>query len=92
VQAIDHSIFISCEPDNEIGHLQIINPESKDFRRKFAVETKAQEFADFWRKRLWEEHFEHPDPVHNAPGADELACVFESSWEETVDPNSGSVV
>ena len=57
---------------HEIGHLQIINPESKDFRRKFAVETKAQEFADFWRKKLWKEHFDHPDPVHNRPTADEL--------------------
>jgi hypothetical protein len=58
---------------HEIGHLQIINPESSDFRRKFADETKAQKFADFWRKKLWKEYFEHPDPVHNAPAADELA-------------------
>ena len=57
---------------HEIGHLQIINPESKTFRRRFADETKAQEFADAWRKKLWKEYFEHPDPVHNAPIADEL--------------------
>ena len=57
---------------HEIGHLQIINPESKVFRRKFAHETKAQEFANSWRKKLWKEYFEHPDPVHNAPTADEL--------------------
>ena len=57
---------------HEIGHLQIINPESRDPRRKFADETKAQEFADSWRKKLWKEYFEHPDPVHNAPTADEL--------------------
>ncbi len=52
---------------HEIGHLQIINPQSKDFRRKFADERKAQEFADRWRKELWKEHFDHPDPVHNPP-------------------------
>lgn len=57
---------------HEIGHLQIINPESRDFRRKFAVETKAQQFADSWRKKLWKEYFEHPDPVHNPPTAGEL--------------------
>lgn len=52
---------------HEIGHLQIIDPESKDVRRKFAGETRAQEFADRWRKELWKEHFDHPDPVHNPP-------------------------
>ena len=57
---------------HEIGHLQIIDAESRDFRRKFAHETKAQEFADSWRKKLWKEYFVHPDPVHNAPTADEL--------------------
>lgn len=57
---------------HEIGQLQIINPDSKDLRRKFAVNTKAQEFADFWRKKLWKEHFDHPDPVHNRPTPDEL--------------------
>ena len=60
---------------HEIGHLQIINPDSKDFRRKFAVETKAQEFADLWRKKLWKEYFEHPDAVHNPPAADELTSA-----------------
>jgi hypothetical protein len=57
---------------HEIGHLQIINPESRNVERKFASETKAQEFADFWRKKLWKEYFDHSDPVHNAPTADEL--------------------
>jgi hypothetical protein len=57
---------------HEIGHLQIINPESNNFRRKYAHETKTQQFADSWRKKLWNQYFEHPDPVHNAPTADEL--------------------
>ena len=57
---------------HEIGHLQIINPESRNVRRKFADETKAQQFADSWRKKLWKEYFEHADPVHNAPTEDEL--------------------
>ena len=58
---------------HEIGHLQIINAESSDFRRKFADETRAQEFADAWRKKLWKEYFEHPDLVHNCPTAVELS-------------------
>ncbi len=57
---------------HEIGHLQVIKPQSNDFRQKFAGETKAQEFADFWRKELWKEHFVHSDLVHNAPTKDEL--------------------
>lgn len=57
---------------HEIGHLQIINPESSDFRRKFADETKAREFANSWRKKLWKQYFEHPDPVHNPPTENEL--------------------
>ncbi|MEP6902781.1 MAG: hypothetical protein ABJA66_13600 [Actinomycetota bacterium] len=57
---------------HEIGHLQIIKPSNSSFRLKFAGETKAQEFADFWRKQLWKERFEHKDLVHNAPTVEEL--------------------
>jgi hypothetical protein len=57
---------------HELGHLQIVNPNSTNCRRKFASEKKAQEFADFWRKQLWAEYFEHEDPVQNAPKAEEL--------------------
>jgi hypothetical protein len=35
------------------------------------METLAQEFADGWRRTLWAERFEHPDPVHNPPGGDD---------------------
>lgn len=52
---------------HELGHLQIINERSKSERRKFAHETRAEEFADYWRRRLWLEPFDHPDSVHNAP-------------------------
>ena len=57
---------------HELGHLQIVNPEAKSENRKFASQTKAQEFADTWRKRLWSEDFDHPDPVHNRPAPDEF--------------------
>ena len=60
---------------HELGHLQIIHERSKDERRKFAVETKAQEFADFWRKKLWSVNFDHPDPVHNPPTEEELKKI-----------------
>jgi hypothetical protein len=60
---------------HELGHLQIIDPAATRLRRKFASETKAQEFADFWRDRLWATHFDHPNPVHNPPTNEELEEV-----------------
>jgi hypothetical protein len=52
---------------HELGHLQVVNARTKSERLRFAREKCAQEFADRWRKKLWSEHFDHPDPVHNAP-------------------------
>jgi len=60
---------------HEIGHLQEIDPKARDPRRQFAGETKAQEFAMYWCKRLWSENYDHPDPVHNRPGREELASL-----------------
>jgi hypothetical protein len=57
---------------HELGHLQIVDPDAKTPRRRFASETLAQRFANRWRRRLWSEHFDHPDPVHNPPTSDEL--------------------
>jgi len=57
---------------HELGHLQIIEPEAKRLRRRFASETKAQEFADDWRAKLWLNKFDHPDPIHNVPSTEEL--------------------
>jgi len=58
---------------HELGHLQVIHENATTVRRKFAMETRAQEFAMSWCKRLWAEEFDHPDPVHNPPGDEELA-------------------
>ena len=57
---------------HELGHLQMVDPNAKTERRRFASQTKAQEFADEWRARLWAEPFAHPDPIHNAPSEMEL--------------------
>ena len=57
---------------HELGHMQIILPKAKTNRRKFAGERKADEFAKYWRKKLWAKPFDHPDPVHNPPTIDEL--------------------
>lgn len=62
---------------HELGHLQVIDPEAKTERRQFAMETKAEEFATSWRRRLWAEPFDHPDPVHGPPTPDELAQLDE---------------
>ncbi len=60
---------------HELGHLQIVDEKAKNDRRRFAGETKAQEFADRWRTRLWEQPFDHPDPVHNRPSELELKLL-----------------
>jgi hypothetical protein len=58
---------------HELGHLQVIDAEATTERRKYAMETKAQEFAMGWCKRLWSERFDHPDPAHNPPREVELS-------------------
>jgi len=60
---------------HELGHLQVVDPKAQTERRRFASQTKAQEFADEWRARLWAEPFAHPDPIHNAPSEMELELL-----------------
>lgn len=60
---------------HELGHLQVINLQSTNYNRKFASETHAQRFADYWRRKLWSAYFDHPDPVHNHPSPDELSII-----------------
>ena len=57
---------------HELGHLQIVDEEAKSARRKFADETRAQEFAMNWWSRLWSAPFDHTNPVHNPPRPEEL--------------------
>jgi hypothetical protein len=52
---------------HELGHLQLVDPNAKRIQRRFASETKAQTFAEYWRKKLWSQPFDHPDPIHNPP-------------------------
>lgn len=60
---------------HEIGHLQIIDPHAVSARRKFADETRAEDFANSWRHRLWSEVFSSRDPAHNRPSKEELAAL-----------------
>jgi hypothetical protein len=60
---------------HELGHLQVIDAKARRVQRRFASETKAEEFADEWRARLWSCRFDHPDPVHNPPSAEEFAAI-----------------
>jgi len=60
---------------HEIGHNQIIDPTAKSIRRKYAQKTKSDEFATYWRRLLWSNHFDHPDPVHNPPSKEELVSL-----------------
>ncbi len=57
---------------HELGHLQLVNENSRSERLRFAHEKLAQAFAVQWRKRLWSTPFPHPDPVHNRPSPEEL--------------------
>jgi hypothetical protein len=56
---------------HELGHLRMIILNRTSGRRTNAHETRAERFADYWRKRLWSEHLDHPDPVHNPPLPDD---------------------
>ena len=58
---------------HELGHLQIVDAIAKSERRKFAMETRAQDFAMNWCKRLWTQPFLHADSVHSPPSNTELA-------------------
>lgn len=64
---------------HQIGHLQIIDASAKGAMRKFAREPKAQEFAMFWCNKLWSQHYDHPDPVHNRPTKEELNLLNAST-------------
>ena len=57
---------------HELGHLQTVDPSAKTNRRRFASESLAREFANHWRRTLWSQRFDHPDPVHNPPETEEL--------------------
>jgi hypothetical protein len=57
---------------HELGHLQPVDLRARSDRLKFARETKAEEFAVEWCARLWSVPYDHPDPAHNPPTAEEL--------------------
>jgi len=67
---------------HELGHLQIVVPNARRTKRRFAGETKAEEFAAYWRKRLWSEYFDYPDPIHNPPFTKELELCAQASGGE----------
>jgi|GEM_PF-4884861 len=56
---------------HELRHTQIIHPEKKETRYKIPKERLAHEYADYWRGELYQEKFDHPDPVHNLPSEEE---------------------
>jgi hypothetical protein len=60
---------------HELGHLQLVQPDRRSPRLRFAREKLAERFAVNWYHRLWAERFDHPDPVHNAPAPGELAAL-----------------
>lgn len=60
---------------HELGHLQLVDADRPSKRLRFAQEKLAERFARQWRKRLWSIPFDHPDPVHNPPGPEELSVL-----------------
>jgi hypothetical protein len=65
---------------HELGHLQVVRPEESARRRRYASEPLADDLAHELRGRLYSDHFEHPDPIHNAPSDDERATL--SFWND----------
>ncbi|MBN1911908.1 MAG: hypothetical protein JW818_19370 [Pirellulales bacterium] len=57
---------------HELGHLQVVDADVKDPRRRFAGETLAQEFANRWRTELWSQPFYHTDPIHRRAKENEV--------------------
>ena len=57
---------------HELGHLQMVTLNRVSGRRTPSRETRAEQFADYWRKRLWSVRLDHPVPVHNPPDDDEI--------------------
>jgi hypothetical protein len=76
---------------HELGHLQIVDANAHRVQRRFASETKAQEFADFWRRKLWSSTFDHPDRVHNPPSSEDLLEKIESDAQTGAVPLSGEI-
>jgi hypothetical protein len=60
---------------HEVGHLQVVDDAAKSIRRRFAHETRAEEFAEHWRRELWSRPFDHSDAVHGRPSAAEMKAV-----------------
>jgi|SRR5579872_6520675 len=57
---------------HELGHLQEFDSRGPSRRLRYYGEKLAQEFANSWRRRLWSNRFDHPDPVHNLPDCSEF--------------------
>jgi hypothetical protein len=60
---------------HELGHVQVVDARAKTARRRFASETLAQDFAEYWCRELWSRPFDHPDPVHNPPPREEMETL-----------------
>jgi hypothetical protein len=54
---------------HELGHLQMVIANPKSGRRTHAREKRAQEYADYWRRKMWSGPIDHPDAVHNPPAS-----------------------
>jgi len=66
---------------HELGHLQRLPRRSRRHGR-VPGEPMAREFADYWRRRLWAQPFDHPDPVHNPPSGDPLRLYTTHQMED----------
>lgn len=75
---------------HELGHLQLVDPKTSNWNRRYASETLAEEFADRWRRRLFREPFDHPDPIHFPPSEGEIK--FLEVWERLNKPQRFQVV
>jgi hypothetical protein len=67
--------LLYCVLLHELAHLQVVDRKQSTNRRRYADEVFADEIAHELRGSLYSGPFDHPDPVHNAPSADEVAML-----------------
>ena len=60
---------------HELGHLQVVDESTNEPRKRYAKERKAQEFADYWRMKLWSASLDNLAPEHNGPDMEEVAAL-----------------
>ncbi|MEN0049701.1 MAG: hypothetical protein AAF806_21755 [Bacteroidota bacterium] len=69
---------------HELKHTQLLKNGKKRIVDKIPLEKQAEEYAEYWRGELYQQHFDHPDPVHNLPSEAEKERL-QKYWPKAMD-------